>query len=295
MYAKGDRVKHLIKPEWGLGEIVEVIGDSKVKVFFVNGGEKILALNLANLIKVEGADAKHPLLDNPPPAIRKAKKTGTSKRFNSLQAAIEYFLKQFPEGFDDKKYLENERNYKLDAHNLTLDLLSEQEFSSLLQASNHVEICSRAKQLTNKTNLIFQQEKVSFNNGLELADNQRQFAEILFEFLYGKDELEPRFAAFSDCLLKIGAAKWTVATYFLYLRYPEEHIFLKPMATQHAAATADFEINYSPNVNWLTYKSLVAFSKHLFNSLREAGLKPRDMIDIQSFIWCIDEDSYQGV
>ena len=72
--------------------------------------------------------------------------------------------------------------------------------------------------------------------------------------------------------------------------YPDEHIFLKPTITQHAADICAFEINYRPELNWLTYKSVLEFANYLKESIKKE--KPRDMIDIQSFMWCITPGKY---
>ena len=296
MFEKGDRVKHPAKPEWGIGQILETIGETRVKVYFVNAGEKILDDNIAKLSKVFGAEAAHPLLDNPQPTkTLRSKKPNTNKRFANLQEATKYFLRLFPEGFEDNGFLENERDYKLEANQLLLELLNNEALSQLLETNNYDEICNRARQLMNKTNLIFPQEKIIFHNSLETLANKKSFSEMLSNLLYGNGEYEHRFTDFADCLLKLGSAKWTVVTYFPYLRYPDEHIFLKPMATQRAADICNFELNYHPNVNWLTYMSFTKFAHQLFTDLTANGLKPRDMIDIQSFIWCIDQDSYKKV
>jgi hypothetical protein len=296
MFVKGDRVNHPLKPDWGIGQILEIISESQVKVFFVNAGEKILDVNIAKLGKLSGAQAAHPLLDNPQTKkTPRTRKLSANKRSNSLQEAVQYFVRLFPEGFDDKGYLENERNYKLDANQLILQLLNEQALSQLLEANNYDEICNHARQVMNRTNLVFRQEKIIFQNGLEITENKKPFSETLFNLLYGHGEYEQRFKIFADCLLNLGAAKWTIVTYFPYLRYPNEHIFLKPMATQRAADICNFELNYHPDVNWLTYMSFTKFAHQLFVDLETNGLKPRDMIDVQSFIWCIDQDSYEGV
>ncbi len=78
------------------------------------------------------------------------------------------------------------------------------------------------------------------------------------------------------------AAKWTIITYFLFFAFPDEHMFTKPVVTQEAAETCAFELNYCPDINWLTYKCLLDFSRYLLVEL--SNLKKRDMIDVQSFI-----------
>ena len=46
-----------------------------------------------------------------------------------------------------------------------------------------------------------------------------------------------------------------------------------------------FEINYKPQINWLTYKSVLRFSEYLMTQLKE--MKKKALNDVQSFMWCI--------
>src|SRR5262249_13304127 len=149
-----------------------------------------------------------------------------------------------PDGFYGDKYYQFERSYKLDAHNLMLKSLHRESFNSLLAAGDHDDICSRALAVVNKTNLIFPNEKMSLGDGLKTDFQKQLFSESLYELLYGEGTLETRFNRFCDCLLEIRSAKWPVATYFLFITFPTEHMFLKPEVTQSAAAICNFELNY---------------------------------------------------
>ena len=62
-YLKGDRVIHPSKTEWGLGEVLENSHGGKVRIFFVEGGEKTLDLKYVNPEKVDGKEAVSPALD----------------------------------------------------------------------------------------------------------------------------------------------------------------------------------------------------------------------------------------
>ena len=84
---------------------------------------------------------------------------------------------------------------------------------------------------------------------------------------------------------EVGAPKWTVATYFPFLLYPDRHQFIKPKNSQNAARICAFDIKYSPKLSWLTYKQMLRFSDYLKSEL--AALEPRDNIDVQSFMWAI--------
>jgi|SRR5579859_6223867 len=279
-FAKGDRVKHPGKPEWGIGEVLENSSSSAVRIFFVGAGEKQLSLAHVDLLPVIGLDAHHPVLDN-----LKLVPSTKGVSYISLPQAISRFLERYPEGFYGQKYLSEERDYKVKAHKLCQELLGEEKIESARQAKKYDEICKRALRVVNATNLIFPNEKMALKDGLVGDYAKKLFAESLYDLLFGSADLESRFNKFRNALEEIGAAKWTTMTYFLFLTFPETYIFLKPSITQNAADLSAFEINYRPDVNWFTYKHVLEFANYLRNALAE--LKPRDMIDVQSFMWCI--------
>lgn len=84
---------------------------------------------------------------------------------------------------------------------------------------------------------------------------------------------------------------WPVVTVFGFIALPDEHIFLKPNVTRAAAREYDFDFLYRSQPNWETYSSLLRFAELIWNDLRD--LEPRDMIDIQSFIWVQGSDEYE--
>ncbi|WP_177420275.1 DUF3553 domain-containing protein [endosymbiont of Lamellibrachia barhami] len=284
-YKKGDRVKHPSKSDWGLGEVLENSNGQAVRIFFVNEGDKTLILEYVQPIKVVGEEAKNVLLDNR--AI--TPKAGGIKHL-SLPAAVERFLGLFPLGFKDENYLKEERDYKLKAHELMQELLNKEDFQGLLSSGNYEQVCKRSLRVVNKTNLVFPNEKMALKDGLKPAEQQERFANDLYQLLYGNEEMEERFTNFSNTLQEMEAAKWTIISYFPFICHPDKHMFLKPMISQHAAAIIRFELNYQPKLNWLTYSCLLKFSQLLSDSIKE--LEPRDMIDVQSFMWCIDPKSY---
>ena len=157
--------------------------------------------------------------------------------------------------------------------------------SELIEKGEFNEASRRAMRVVNVTNLIFPNEKMALNDGLSSEQHQKAFILALFDLLYGSEPLQSRFGGFASTLQDIGAAKWTTVTYFLFIVYPQRYVFLKPTVTQNAAGISAFEINYKPELNWRTYDSVLKFANYLREELSE--LKPRDMIDVQSFMWCI--------
>ncbi len=279
-YEKGDRVRHPSKKDWGLGEVLEDSAGDNVRIFFVGAGERKISLQYVQPKKISGQKAAHPVLDN-----LRISKTSSGIRYQSLPQSINYFLEQFPEGFYGQRFKEEERDYKMRAHSLALELLGGETFHTLVETGEHSEVCKRALKIVNATNLIFRNEKMALKDGLATGKAGRSFSLQLYDVLYGDGELQKRFESFSSVLEEIEADKWTTASYFLFLTHPDMHMFVKPTITRHAAELCGYEINYKPQLNWLTYSSVLNFAGYLRGEL--ADLKPRDMIDVQSFMWCI--------
>ena len=279
-YKKGERVKHPTKEDWGLGEVLENSNGATVRIFFVGAGEKNLSLQYVQPIKIEGAEANNAVLDN-----LKISKISSGIKYQSLPQSIRFFLEKFPEGFYGAKFKEDERDYKDKAHLLATDLLRKEIFYELLESEDYSEIVKRTLKIANATNLIFPNEKMALKDGLKSSEAQEQFSKALYALLYGEEELESRFLAFAKVLENIDAAKWTTATYFLFIIHPDKYMFVKPTITQYSSELCGYEINYKSQLNWLTYKSVLGLSEHIKSEMSE--LKPRDMIDVQSFMWCI--------
>lgn len=278
---KGTRILHPKKPEWGMGEILQISNDEEVRVFFANEGEKKILLKYVELEQVPAEEAAHPLLDN----LKDSPELANIK-YLTLPKAIEHFLAQFPEGFYDEKFISSERKAKMEAHTLAKELLSKERLSELLEAGEYWQICEYAKKVINKTTLIFPNEKTALKNALENEAAQEAFAKNLYELLYSDDSLKKRFTEFARHLERINAAKWTLATYFLFIVFPEEYIFVKPTMSQNAANITRFDLHFKPRLNWQTYEAAQKYALYLRRAL-DKEYSPRDMMDIQSFMWCI--------
>ncbi len=297
-FKAGQRVRHATKTEWGIGEVLIDQAGDRVSIFFEDVGAKEFIVDQAKFTILNGAEGVSDYLSSlvkhhhskPKNSVASSK---SDTKFFSFKLAIEQFLKFFPLGFNDPKYNGgdgDERKYKEDAHKLMVELLNQDTYSSLLQQSNYQELIDRIKKVINKTNLISPYEKIWLTNGINQEINQKDFAASLFSLLYATSNIKERFEDFSKILSKIGAAKWPIATYFLFIRFPETHMFLKPIVTQEAASTLNQEINYKPELNWLTYSQVLSLAERISTKLKSDGgdnLNPRDMIDVQSFIWVV--------
>jgi hypothetical protein len=80
-------------------------------------------------------------------------------------------------------------------------------------------------------------------------------------------------------------------TVFGFIAQPRIHIFLKPNTTKEAARVLNLPFNYVSRPNWQTYADYLALAKKVRTGIRD--LRPRDMIDIQSFLWVQGSQEYR--
>lgn len=283
-------IRHTNKPEWGLGKVTQVLNPKKFGAFFENRGYKILIYS-PNYIQIESEIESHPLLDNID--LTKAKE---SSSHTTLKQMVDAFLKLFPQGFNDKKFYENEREYKLKASKKLNSKLSREKFEKLLNDKDFAAITKLCRSIASQTNLIFPNEMMGLKDALGSPANQESFSRSLFDLLYGTQSLKSRFIHFAGVLTTIKADKWTIQTYFLYLSDPEKYLFMKPLITQKAAKICNFELHYDSKLNWQTYNCLQNFGIYFKTELSKFGenLTPKDMIDVQSFFWSIaNKDAYK--
>lgn len=206
------------------------------------------------------------------------------------------FLKHFPEGFRDETYLAWERDYKWAAHERWTTLLPKAEFETLLARRDYAEIGSLALRTLSGTNLIFSFESMALRDALKDREGTRLFAKGLYDFIYTRGSPEKKFDAWVETIAALPNKQSRVlthpiATVFGFLARPETHIFLKPTVTKRAAAAYGFDFEYASRPSWAVYRSLLDFAALIRHDL--ADLAPRDMIDIQSFIWVQGSDEYR--
>jgi hypothetical protein len=206
------------------------------------------------------------------------------------------FLRFFPGGFQDETYLDWERNYKWEAHERWEESLSRTAFRTRLSEKRYGDIAARAVQIESRTNLLFSFEKMALRDAVKPPEGARAFAEGLYEFLFGRGSEERKFEAWCTAVSELPRKQtrvltWPIVTVFGFLATPDRHIFLKPNVTKIAAREYGFEFEYQSRPQWKTYASLLAFANDVRDDVRD--MKPRDMIDIQSFIWVQGSDEYE--
>jgi len=214
---------------------------------------------------------------------------------SSAQRCRRKFLRIFPDGFRDETYLAWERNYKRDAHRRWAEVLDQQTYRALLRKRDFDEIAARAVGVESRTHLIFSFEKMALRDAVREPVGARSFAKGLYDFLYGSGSLQAKFERWAQTVATLPrkqsrVSTWPILTVFGFLAQPERHIYLKPNVTRRAAEKYGFNFHYESRPSWRTYASLLEFANVLRADLKD--MRPRDMIDIRSFIWVQGSEEY---
>jgi hypothetical protein len=208
------------------------------------------------------------------------------------------FLRFFPGGFRDETYIDWERDYKWEAHERWEEALGQSEFRRLLRGGAFAEAANRAVRVEQRTrhSMLFSFEKMALRDAVKIEGGARTFAEGLYDFLHGAGAPERRFMRWVEAVESLPRRQtrvltWPMVTVWGFLAQPETHIFLKPSVTRIAAREYQFDFSYQSRPNWETYSGLLQFAETIRRDQRD--LKPRDMIDMQSFIWVQGSDEYE--
>ncbi len=205
------------------------------------------------------------------------------------------FLRYFRGGFQDEKYIAWERGYKWSAYEQWEESLGREPMTALLRQERFAEVAAHAVRIESRTNLLFSFEKMALRDAVKSPAGARQFATGLHAYLHGPGSDRERFEAWCAMIGSLPRRQtrvltWPLVTIFGFLAQPKKHFFLKPNVTRRAAEKYGFTFAYESKPSWPVYTNLLDFAGTLRRDL--ADLKPRDMIDLQSFAWVQGSDEY---
>jgi hypothetical protein len=206
------------------------------------------------------------------------------------------FLSIFPGGFQDPEYVELERDYKWQAHLRWEAELPAARMRSLLRGGSQADIAAQAVTIESGTNLLFSFEKMALRDAVRSPEGASWFAEGLYRFLHQANDPAASFDRWCATLAQLPRRQtrvltWPLATVFGFIAQPDRHIFFKPRVTQAAARAYGFDLAYTSKPNGSSYSRLLAFAAQVQRNTRDLG--PRDLIDVQSFIWVQGSEEYE--
>ena len=205
--------------------------------------------------------------------------------FVDLVSAQRLFLKAFPTGFESPRYIEEERTYKDRTAIAVCMKLGSEAMLHAIERREFARICADA--LSTINNLVFKNERISLGEALKRPEIQAPFATALHNMLYA--DFRKGFVELSNVLRPHNAAKWTILTYWMFFRYPDDHIFIKPTIYRNCTQALGVRSLYESEPNLLTYDAALHFARHLKANLTE--LRPRDHIDVQSFMFIVGDEA----
>ena len=231
----------------------------------------------------------------PTVSIAEVHASAAARRGSPMERGRRKFRRYFPKGFADATYVDWERDYKWQAHLRWKRELAPAVFRSLIEAADYREIAHRAVRIESGTNLLFSFEKMALRDAVKSAAGARQFAQGLDHLLHGGGDMEDRFASWIETVSALPRRQtrvltWPLATVFGFIAQPRQHIFLKPNVTKRAAQRCGLAFAYQSRPSRAGYAGYLALAKRVRTEL--ADWHPRDMIDIQSFLWVQGSDEY---
>jgi hypothetical protein len=217
-------------------------------------------------------------------------------RFFGPEGCRRKFLRFFPGGFCDRTYISWEREYKCNAHLRWTEHLDASQMRALMNSGEYGVLASKAVAIESKTNLLFSFEKIALRDALRDPEGARTFCEGLYDFLHGPGTEDARFQRWIDAVSRLPRRQtrvltWPLVTVFGFIAQPDRHIFFKPRVMRRAANRYGFEFPYRSKPSWDVYACLQTFAEQVRTDQR--ALQPRDMIDLQSFIWVQGSDEYE--
>lgn len=227
--------------------------------------------------------------------MKKVEKVKAKPAPGQARKCLKKFLYYFRNGYADAKYNAWEREYKWNAHLAFKEELNRKDFKRLLDTKEYRAVAAIAVRIESRTNLLFSFEKMALRDAVKTDEGARLFATGLFNYVYGSSSLKQRFEKFVEVIGELPRKQtrvltWPLVTVFGFLANPKEHIFLKPRVMQKAAAAYGFNFKYRPKPNWETYNSLLSFAGQIKKDTE--SYRPKDYIDLQSFIWVMGSDEY---
>lgn len=294
-YVEGILVELSSKPEYGLGKVLKISGN-KIYIFFRNQEKKEASIfSLDNNQLITASVQSDPILDNLPPFFEqpggKLVLSGKSRRW-TLTQTIDAFRTKFPLGFSDPAYIaeKGERKDKWSAHELFDSILGEGRGQKLLVEENISSITRAVLDVASKAKMFGSFETMALTDALRNQQAAFRFFTALFAVLDSPVITESVYQPYIDSVFglpqEVGKSKvatWPVVTLLPFIAQPERHMFLKPTNTQSAAEALAFDLRYQPQPNWRTYEALLEMGNIYSDEVKD--LRPRDFIDVQSFLW----------
>jgi hypothetical protein len=291
----GAHVTSRYAPDWGKGIVTGKEGKLTRVLFVAHPSRKQIVVPAASLVVEHVSTWPDPSMSAAAassPSAKSSKAPPKTKKLDpperTREEGLQFFLKEFPGGFADSRYLKEEREYKWAAHELFVQTLGGGALSRLVEAGDATTLADRAKRVEAATiNLLYPVEKARFRAAFAQPEIALAYFRALGDLLDAAEPSSafPAYAKAVDALPNPGgpSASWPMATVLPFAARPDVFLFVKPNPTKEIAKRFELDLRYRPAPNWETYQQVIKLVKLLREDLDPLGC--RDMIDVQSFIY----------
>ncbi|MCK4504646.1 MAG: hypothetical protein KAW14_03445, partial [Candidatus Aegiribacteria sp.] len=207
-----------------------------------------------------------------------------------IDLLVKKIRQRFPgwSSFRDPSFEKDEITYKWETIEKAKTLLNEETLRELLVQQDYDELEKRFDTIGRDNNLLYRSVPMQGDLGILYQENldKQSFYTSLIELLYGEADVKERLEKYLAYVVSNNLPnQWTFPTYFLFITHPETEYFIKPSTTREFLIFAGYPDIYHSTPDAGIYSSILDIANRLKNELSEYS--PRDMVDIQSFIWVV--------
>ncbi|MGE0788243.1 MAG: hypothetical protein AB7S26_21400 [Sandaracinaceae bacterium] len=283
--------RHTKRDEWGLGIVLERLGDRSI-VRFQDGQTRTLLADYLHLL-----DAVDRPLDVTLSVVRALtdRPNGRGKEADepvSLDEQIAYFTTLYADGFQDEEYLAHHRGdgrkRPLKRHRDALieaaAVIAPEALGALTSGGDFKGVHEAMKTVLDATDLVSPAERRAF--AAIKRSHYEPLATTLSALLYGTAAFPVRFDTFVRTLEKAlsGRPSWPLATVFLAATSPNEHLVVRDIVAAQARWMAP-TLAMSKTPGGHLYARLLEMTQAVRERLVDADLAPRDLFDLNDFMW----------
>ncbi|MEI6046484.1 MAG: hypothetical protein WCS37_19205 [Chloroflexota bacterium] len=210
----------------------------------------------------------------------------------ALKSLIAHFQSKYKSrynSFNDPDYLKKERDFKLLAVTKFHRLLSKERLGQLIADKQFERAKADIGQVCNRNVGGINFKLLSSENIKALVKAPaKALITGMFDLLYGTGDFNQRFNAWVEVLYK-AYLNWHAATLYLMLLDQTRYLLVKPAPMQQLFKNLNCELEWEKQPNADFYQKLLLLGQELLKALKPLGA--RDMIDVQSFIWIVEDYS----
>ncbi len=288
--------RHVKREQWGLGVVSSKL-DDRVRLQFQDGQERTFLHGYYHMLDVADRplDVTRRILDALASMSDEGRKktTGTGERPISMDEQIVYFRELFEGGFQDDAYATHHRGdgrkRPLKRHRDALvagaAALEKRALAQRIGAMDFAGVHAAAVELVSATDLVTVAERKRFADiGPE---HHEAFAITLRALLHGTSGLPGRFDAFVRMLeAAMGhTPTWALATLLPGCVHHGRAVVVREKVLALQAVWMAPGLALSERPMGLLYERLVEMAEGVRANLEDAGLEPRDMLDVTDFMW----------